>query len=509
MTELLALLPILLFIALLVGLRWSAASAGLVSACAGGTVAVWAFGYPATLPNLLGPFMEAGFTTATIVWIIFPALAIYEYQERTGATARIGQWLSSTSASPQIVALLLAWFFAMFLEGAAGFGTPVALTAPMLVALGFPPLKALVLALLGHAAGVSFGAVGTPIVPLLEAAPVDVRMLSAMILLLHAALAWWLALLIFRLAAPQEKCAAPSSWIVVPAATLLFFLPAAVLAWFAGPELPTLAGALIGGLLFVALVKWKWPSSEHAAAPAKREMLRAGLPYLLVLLFILGTRIVSPISEVLQQATLGWSFAGEFSGSIALLYHPGTILLLVLWVSAAFSRSDRGALVSSLRGAAGRLPPVALALVSVLLLARLMVHSGMIDTLALAAAGPLGSAWPLAVPLVGALGSFVTGSATASNIIFADFQTATARAIGLSPLLALAGQGFGAAIGNIIAPHNIVAGAATVGLIGREGDILKRTLPVCLIYATIGGGLLLGLDWLSRDSVTSAPARVM
>lgn len=167
MTELLALLPILLFIALLVGLRWSAASAGLVSACAGGMVAVWAFGYPATLPNLLGPFMEAGFTTVTIVWIIFPALAIYEYQERTGATARIGQWLSSTSASPQIVALLLAWFFAMFLEGAAGFGTPVALTAPMLVVLGFPPLKALVLALLGHAAGVSFGAVGTPIVPLL------------------------------------------------------------------------------------------------------------------------------------------------------------------------------------------------------------------------------------------------------------------------------------------------------------------------------------------------------
>ena len=220
MTELLALLPILLFIALLVGLRWSAASAGLVSACAGGMVAVWAFGYPATLPNLLGPFMEAGFTTVTIVWIIFPALAIYEYQERTGATARIGQWLSSTSASPQIVALLLAWFFAMFLEGAAGFGTPVALTAPMLVVLGFPPLKALVLALLGHAAGVSFGAVGTPIVPLLEAAPVDARMLSAMILLLHAALAWWLALLLFRLAAPQEGGAAPSLWIVAPAATL-------------------------------------------------------------------------------------------------------------------------------------------------------------------------------------------------------------------------------------------------------------------------------------------------
>jgi len=441
--------------------------------------------------------MEAGFTTATIIWIIFPALAIYEYQGRTGATARIEQWLSFTSASPQIVALLIVWFFGMFLEGAAGFGTPVALTAPMLVALGFQPLKALVLALLGHAAGVSFGAVGTPILPLLDAAPVDARMLSSLILLLHAGLAWWLALLIFRLAPSQAGRAAPSPWIVVPAATILFFLPAGVLAWFAGPELPTLAGALIGGLLFVLLVKWKWPSDEDTAAPTKTELLSAGLPYLLILLFILGTRIVQPLSDVLQNVTLGWSLAGEFRGSIALLYHPGTMLLLALLLSTALHQSGKEALISSLRRAAGRLPQVAVALVSVLLLARLMVHSGMIETLAVAAASSLRSGWPLAVPLIGALGSFVTGSATTSNILFADFQTATAGATGLPPILALAGQGFGAAIGNIIAPHNIVAGAATVGLIGREGDVLKRTLPICLIYAALGGVLLIGLNWLS------------
>lgn len=497
MKDLSALLPILLFIALLVGLCWSAAWAGLVSACAGAVVAVWVFGYPATLPNLLGPVTEAAFTTATILWIILPALAIHEYQERTGATARIGQWLSSISTSPQIVALLIGWFFAMFLEGAAGFGTPVALTAPMLVALGFPPLRALVLALLGHAAGVSFGAVGTPIVPLLEASPVDARMLSSMILLLHAAIAWWLALQLFRLAAPQKGGVAPASWIVVPPATLLFFLPAAALAWFAGPELPTLAGALIGAILFVALVKWKWPSGKQTAVPTTRDLLRAGLPYFLVLFFILGTRILPSLSVVLRQTLLDWSYADKFGGSVAPFYHPGTILMLALLAAAVLNRSGMGALTSSLRGAAGRLLPVALALVSVLLLARLMVHSGMIDALAHAAAGLLGTAWPLAVPLVGALGSFVTGSATSSNIIFADFQVAAAGATGLSPLLALAGQGFGAAIGNIIAPHNIVAGAATVGLIGREGDVLKRTLPVCLAYATVGGGLLLGLDWLS------------
>jgi lactate permease len=95
--------------------------------------------------------------------------------------------------------------------------------------------------------------------------------------------------------------------------------------------------------------------------------------------------------------------------------------------------------------------------------------------------------------MVGALGSFVAGSATASNVLFAGFQVAAAEAVGLAPMMALAGQGFGAAIGNVIAPHNIVAGAATVGLIGREGDVLKRTLPLCLVYALLGGGLLLVL----------------
>ncbi|GGC05240.1 L-lactate permease [Novosphingobium endophyticum] len=499
MTALLALLPILLFILLLVAFRLPAAVAGFAAACLAGVVAVSGFDYAPTLPNLLGPVLEASFTSASILWIIFPALGIYEYQEKTGQTARIGQWLSSVSTSPQIVVLLLAWFFAIFLEGAAGFGTPVALAAPMLVALGFAPLKALVFALIGHAAGVSFGAVGTPIVPLLEAAAVDPRTLSLVILILHGALGWTLALLLFRLAAPEEAPAQPVPWTAPLAAAFLFFLPAAAFAWIAGPELPTLGGALVGAALFLILVKRKWSPERSSEEQKASALVRAGLPYILVLAFVLATRLVQPVAEFFRTATVDWSFAGEFSGSLALLYHPGTILMIALLAAAAISRSGIDVLRSSLGAAAGRLPLVALALVAVLLMARLMVHSGMINAMALAAEQTLGSYWVLAVPLVGALGSFVTGSATTSNIIFADFQIAAAKATGLTSLLALAGQGFGSAIGNIIAPHNIVAGAATVGLIGREGDVLKRTLPVCIAYTTAGGVLLLGLSSLLWD----------
>lgn len=496
MSALLALLPILLFILLLVALRLPAAVSGSAAAFLAGIVAIWGFDYAPTLTNILGPTLEALFTAFTIIWIIFPALGIYEYQERTGGTARIGHWLSSVSTRPQIIVLLLAWFFALFLEGAAGFGTPVALTAPMLVALGFAPIKALVFALIGHAVGVSFGAVGTPIVPLLEAASVDSRTLSLITLGLHAALGGSLTLLLFKLAGSgsEHEARSPLSSTIPLIAAFLFFLPAAFFASIVGPELPTLGGALVGGGLFVALVKWKWPSEVASENRLATSLLRACLPYLIVLCIILTTRLLSPVAKALRETKIDWTFADAFSGSVSFFYHPGTILMVALLAATAISRSGIIVLKSSLGAAAVRLPSVALALVAVLIMARLMVHSGMINALALAAAETLGSYWALAIPVVGVLGSFVTGSATASNIIFADFQVSAAQAAGVTSLLALAGQGFGAAIGNIIAPHNIVAGAATVGLIGREGEVLKRTLPVCAAYMTAGGLLLWGLS---------------
>jgi len=342
--------------------------------------------------------------------------------------------------------------------------------------------------LIGHSAGVSFGAVGIPMLPLLDSLSVDPRQLSSTIMLLHLALGWALALLVFRLAKTE---AIAVNWTLAILAAFLFLVPAWALAWLTGPELPTLGGALIGGVAFIALVKWKW----RAATPltAGGAALLAALPYVLVLAVILLSRTWAPLTAAMQAFVLDWDFVARFGGSVMPLYHPGTLLLLALAGAVIVRPTSRAVIGPSLASAALRLPPVALALVSVLLLSRIMVHSGMIDTLAATAAAALGQGWPVAVPLVGALGSFITGSATASNILFGGFQVAAANASGLAPVLGLAGQGFGAAIGNVIAPHNIVAGAATVGLVGREGAILKTTLPVCLVYAATGGLLLIAL----------------
>lgn len=497
----LALLPILFLLLLLVGARWSAAWAGLATALFAATIAILGFGYGRSGEDWLGPIAEAAFLSLTILWIIFGALCIHEYQSRSGAISLLGRWLGSFGDDRRVTALFVAWFFALFLEGAAGFGTPVALAAPLLVGLGFSPARALTLVLIGHAAGVSFGAVGTPVVPLLAAAAVSAAGLSLAVALVHAVLGWTLAAHLFRMARPRRAPAAHQEgggwWIAAAAAC--FFFPYCLLAGFAGPELPTLGGALAGAIGFAAFARSRLRSGAAAAGNAVPAPAIAGsaLPYLLVVLIILFTRLVPPVREALSAITVEWSLGDRFSGAAAPLYHPGTVLILAFLATGLVRKGSVGAAV---KGAAARLPPVALALVAVLTLARLMVHSGMIAVLAEAASGLLGGAWLVAAPFVGALGAFITGSATASNILFAELQVGTAASAGVAPALALAGQGVGSGIGNIIAPHNIVAGAATVGLIGGEWKVLKRTLPVCLAYAAAAGVLLFVAAMLSPFS---------
>jgi lactate permease len=140
-----------------------------------------------------------------------------------------------------------------------------------------------------------------------------------------------------------------------------------------------------------------------------------------------------------------------------------------------------------------KLLPVVIALIAMLSLSQIMVHAGMIANLSAWAAQTAGALWPLLCPLVGVLGTFITGSATASNILFTDFQQTVAKNLGLPVLSMVGAQGFGAAVGNMVCPHNIIAGGATVGLAGKEGSILRKTMVGCLVYSILGGLVALGL----------------
>jgi lactate permease len=469
--------------------HWSAAAAGAVGLALALALALAVFDIGAEVglgpgPALLGAGAEALHNAATILWIIFPALALHEFQRRTGAVDRIRATLAGLTEDRRLQALLIAWFFALFAEGAAGFGTPVALAAPLLVGLGFAPVRAVALALLGHAAGVSFGAVGTPVLAQAELTGIPARDIAAGAALMHALLGWILLVALMRLAADGESRGPVFGWTLLAGAA--FFAPSLVLATLAGPELATLGGALVGAFVFAGFL---WPRRPSGAAPVQAgALLRDLAPYLLVLALVLVTRLVGPVQEAAQGVVLGWSLHDAFRATFQPLYHPGTMLLAGL-VAGALATGRVGAVGPAMAAAARRLLLVAVALAAMLALSRVMVHGGMIAALA-GEAARTGRAWPLIAPAIGVLGTFVTGSATASNILFSDLQLRAAAEIGLPPAAMAAGQSFGAAVGNVLAPHNVIAGSATVGLQNREGEVLALTIAPGLLYAAAGGGLL-------------------
>jgi lactate permease len=523
-TALLAALPIVVILVLMVGLGWPATRAGLAGAALAVGIALVGYGFgTAVLPEagraggLLGVAAEAAFTSATILWIILPALAVYHLQVATGATDVLRVALGRLSGDPRILALLVGWFFALFVEGGAGFGSSVALAAPFLVGVGYQPLAAVVIPMIGHAVGVSFGAIGTPIVPMIAATGLDPGDLAAASATYHVAFGWF-PLVAMVLIASRATGTRPtgSIWGWTALAGASFLVPMWLFARFVGPELPTLGGSLLGGAIFVTALGGaaRWRARRPAAAtaggtsdgaggvvsspegtprpadeggPGAAALLRAAAPYLVLVALVLLTRTIPAVADALAAVTWRWELTGGFTGSFAPLTHPGTLLVAAFLGGALVQRVNARQLVGAVRTTLRQLVPVTIALLAMLLLARTMVRSGMTAALADAAAGSAGSVWPVLAPFVGVLGTFVTGSATASNVLFTDLQAATAAELGYPALPLLGAQNFGASVGNPIAPHNIVAGGATVGLVGAEADVLRRTLGVTLGYALLGG----------------------
>ena len=547
MTALLAALPILLVLVLMVVFAWPAARAGLAGAGLALVIALSVFGFGREVlaevgiaGGLAGVVAEASFTSATILWIVLPALAIHQLQIGAGATEVLRDALGRLSGDPIVLALLIGWFFALFIEGAAGFGASVALAAPFLVGVGYRPLQAVVVAMIGHSVGESFGAVGTPVIVMLAATDLEATELATASATYHLAFGLVpLIAMVLIAARGTGSRPTPAIWGWTLYAAAAFLVPMYLIARFVGPELPTMAGSLVGGAAFIAgLVvarRRRERSPQHAPGTSKTTdatrdastdatrdaphdashgleddraraddtdigpttaattgaLLRAGAPYLTLVVLVVLTRTVPVVREPLEAWEVAWSLPGGFTGSFTPLTHPGTLLACAFLGGALAQRVARREVRDAVQRTIGQVGPVTVALVAMLLLARLMVRSEMTATLAEAAATSTGAIWPLLAPLVGVLGTFVTGSATASNILFTDLQVATAGELDLPVVPLLGAQNFGAGVGNAVCPHNIVAAGATVGLVGAEGDVLRRTLGITVGYALLGGSLAL------------------
>lgn len=415
-----------------------------------------------------------------IILIIIGALALLETLAATGQINKIKKSFKKISKDPRVLAIVIAWSFGSFIEGAAGFGTPAALAAPLLASLGIPAMTAVIVSLIANSTSVSFGAVGTPVlVGLATATESTITLEKAAVIgaTVHAIIGTLIPLLIACVVAKKMQGSFRKGlevWKFAIFAGLSFTVPYMLIS-FLGPEFPSFLGGLIGLAIVLTYLK---------------VSIRALAPYGIAALLLLCTRI-PPVREALQNIAFKITTQNT-THTLAPFLNPGVLLLITALITLAIYHKKKQADYRSIMKKTAR-TFIALAFATSLVQVYLLsgtTGTGMPQIIAqeIAQAGQL---MPALSPFIGLFGAFLTGSNTVSNIFFAPFQAETAQMLALPLVLLLALQNVGGAIGNMIAPHNVIAASATVGIKDREGEIIRHTILPSLGYALLAG--LLGL----------------
>lgn len=523
-----AAMPVLSVFILLVILRMPATRAMPLSLLVSALMAWGIWQMPAI--QISAAMVEGLMIATTIVWIVFGAILLLNVLRETGAIDVIRAGFSGVSPDRRVQVIIIAWLFGSFLEGASGFGTPAAIGAPLLVALGFPPLAAVVLALVADSSSVSFGAVGTPVIVGMgqglsgatEEMVQSIAMTGIGIDIFVASFLPLIMVMILTRFFGSEKSFKPAIAMIpfAVAAGLSFTLPAYLVAWLLGPEFPSILGALFGLALMSTLARknilvpkrpWYFSAEDKATAEAALEklaqdtdkapglsLLRAWSPYLLVATLLVATRVeFLPLKAWMNSVVVAWSniFATEVSASFAPLYLPGTLFAITAVAAAYIQRGHWSQVTTAFARSARTLVPTVIALATAVPMVRIFLQSdvnalglqAMPLELASLAAEHLAGQWLFVAPLIGALGSFIAGSATFSNMMFASFQQAVAVQTGLPETLVLGLQLLGANAGNMICVVNVVAACSVVNLTGREGEVIRFTLVPMLYYSLMAG----------------------
>ncbi|MFC1971604.1 L-lactate permease [Chloroflexota bacterium] len=532
-----AALPIVTIGVLMVIFSWSAKRAMPIGWLAAAIIAAFSWNMPV---RWLAAATLGGFISAVdILIIVFGALLILQLLRKSGAIDSISRSMALVSRDRRVQVIIIAWLMVSFLEAAAGFGTPAAVGAPLLVGLGFPPLIAVVTTLIGDSTAVTFGAVGVPIwggfeplrdlVTLHETASFTefLRSIGAFAGVLHFAIGTFIPLSIVAIMTRIAEGSFRKGleiWPLALFAGAVFTIPQMLVATLVSFELPSLLGSLVALPVFVFAVSrgflvprqnWDFPPHDRwpkewegeikagAGRDANQKQMsawKAWLPYLIIGLLLLVTRLEAfQLTPALQSVRLSWEniLGTSVSRGIAPLYNPGILPFLLVALIVPFLHGLKWRPVFEVvRGTFKMIAPAAVALLFALGMVFIMMNSGestkqdsMLIVMAKAAAELTGNIWYLMAPVVGVLGTFISGSNTVSNIMFGAFQLNTAHEVGLSAVSILALQAVGGAAGNMICIHNVVAVLTTVGLLGREGTVIRKNLPIALLYALLAGAL--------------------
>jgi lactate permease len=519
----LAVLPIVALLVFLVPLKWRAPEAGPMAMFTAAIVALLAFRTPWDTLAVAGA--KGVWDAIFILYVIWPALLLYQITKQAGAYDALRQGIAKFSRNDLFIILALAWVFASFLQGIAGFGAPVAVVVPLLIAMGVKPIQAVAMGVVAHAWARFFGTLGVGWLATLRVANLEdvVRAAyeSALLILIPTYLGGLLVVWLYG-KGPAVRHAWP---LVLILGTILGV--GQLLVALISPELSTFLAAAVAMLALYPLSRWKKygepipreeiperpgmverPVSEQKEAAPVMSLSMSFLPYVVLTAVTLGVLLIPALNAIMRQLQVGLPFPAVETGfgiqnaavaryaPITVFTHPGMMLLITsIIVSIVYSAggyyrawAERHKPESIWSALLIDAVPASVPVIAFLVTSRILDHSGQVLTLAygMAAVSP-----PLVyagiASIIGALGAFMTSSSTASNVLFGGVQSSVAQLHGMAGETIIAAQAGGSAYGNAIAPANIVLGTSVAGVKGQEGAVLRTTMPWTILVAVLTG----------------------
>ena len=492
MTLILAIVPVLLLIVLMAFFKMPGDRSSVISLVV--TMLIALFGFHFAIDDLACSFLYGALKAVSPILIII-VMAIFSYNVllKTRKMEIIKQQFTSISTDKSIQVLLLTWGFGGLLEAMAGFGTAVAIPAAILISLGFKPVFSAVVSLIANSVATAFGAIGTPVLVLAKETSLDVQNLSTNVVLQLSVLMFLIPLVLLFLTDPKLK-SLPKNLFLALLVGGVSLTSQYMAARYMGAESPAIIGSILSIIVIVIYGKLTAPKEERARKNPLRtkDILNAWSIYLLILLLIIltsplfpglrhtlennwVTRISLPVGDSTLNYTISW------------LTHAGVLLFIGTFIGGLIQGAGVKEMFTVLWHTVKQLKKTFITVICLVGLSTIVDTAGMIAVVATALATATGSLYPLFAPVIGCLGTFITGSDTSSNILFGKLQASVAGHINVSPDWLSAANTVGATGGKIISPQSIAIATSASNQQGKEGEILKAAIPYALAYVVITG----------------------
>lgn len=497
----LALLPIIWLVVGLTFLKIPGFKACVIALAIAFVLAVFVWKMP--LFNSFTAILEgAAMALWPILIVIIAAIFTYNVCVFTGKMEVIKRMLASVTKDKRILVLIIAWGFGGFMEGMAGFGTAVAIPASMLWGLGFNPVFAAIVCLVANATPTAFGSIGIPTTTLAKITGFDVLQLSTNTVIILAPIIILTPFILVYLTGKSKK-ALKGVVLITLISGLSFLIPEYLVARYIGAELPVVIGSVCSMFCTVVAAKilGKKEVEEEFILEDKdkdkkdkitgKEALIAWSPFILIFVFLVGTsKIVAPLNVVLSNVKTAITI---YTGEGASAYNFSWLATPALWIilSAVVGGKIQGAKMKDMliifKNTIVQMIKTVVTIISIMATAKLMGYSGMIGSISLMFVTVTGSFYPLFAPLLGSIGTFVTGSGTSASVLFGGLQAETSLALNLNQAWIAASNTAGAITAKMISPQNIAVAVAAVNLPGKESELFKGTIKYYVIFLAIVG----------------------